>query len=223
MFFTTKLRSNESYAAARESIKQSVKNCGLGYIDLFLLHSPYGGKSKRLECWRAVEDAIQDGEVKTGGVSNFGIKHVSMNRPRVWQCCSSYCRYQLEELLESKPRINPAVNQIEIHPFNAQRKLASFCQEHDILVQAWGPLVRGMRMEHPTIASLSKKYSCSPAQLMLRWSLQHGYVVLPKSVTTSRIIENGEVSDVEIGEDDMKTMDGLDEHLVTDWDPTDCD
>lgn len=74
--FTSKLASNTSYEAARKSIKQSVKQCGLGYIDLFLLHSPYGGKSRRLECWRAVEDAIDDGEIKTGGISNFGVKHV---------------------------------------------------------------------------------------------------------------------------------------------------
>ena len=75
--FTSKLASNTSYDAARKSIKQSVKESGLGYIDLFLLHSPYGGKTKRLESWRAIEDAIDDGEVKSGGVSNFGIKHVS--------------------------------------------------------------------------------------------------------------------------------------------------
>ena len=76
IFFTTKLRDNHSYDAARKSIKASLKACGLGYIDLFLLHSPYGGKAKRLECWKAVEDAISDGEIKTGGISNFGVKHV---------------------------------------------------------------------------------------------------------------------------------------------------
>ena len=76
--FTSKLASNTSYEAARKSIKQSVKQSGLGYIDLFLLHSPYGGRAKRLECWRAVEDAIEDGEIRTGGVSNFGVKHVSV-------------------------------------------------------------------------------------------------------------------------------------------------
>ena len=75
--FTSKLASNTSYGAARKSITQSVKQSGLGYIDLFLLHSPYGGKAKRLECWKAVEDAIEDGEVRSGGVSNFGVKHVS--------------------------------------------------------------------------------------------------------------------------------------------------
>lgn len=74
--FTSKLATNTSYEAARKSIKQSVKQSGLGYIDLFLLHSPYGGKTKRLQCWKAIEDAIDDGEIKTGGVSNFGVKHV---------------------------------------------------------------------------------------------------------------------------------------------------
>lgn len=92
IFFTSKLASNSSYETARKSIKQSVKTSGLGYIDLFLLHSPYGGKTSRLASWKAVEDAIDDGEVRIGGVSNYGIKH-------------------LEELLSSKPRILPAVNQ----------------------------------------------------------------------------------------------------------------
>ncbi|KAL8707941.1 MAG: hypothetical protein Q9220_007084 [cf. Caloplaca sp. 1 TL-2023] len=202
--FTSKLASNGSYDAARRSIKQSVKSCGLGYIDLFLLHSPYGGKAARLASWKAVEDAITDGEVKTGGVSNFGIKH-------------------LQELLASKPRIAPAVNQIEVHPFNTRADLTAFCEEHDIIVEAYAPLVRALRMKHPTITSLSGKYKCTPAQLLVRWSLQHGYVPLPKSVTKERIVLNGEVGGVEIGEGDMREMDGLDEYLVTDWDPVDAD
>lgn len=78
IFFTSKLAVNTSYDAARRSIKESLKQCGLDYIDLFLIHSPYGGKSQRLECWKAVEDAIDDGEIKTGGVSNYGVKHVSI-------------------------------------------------------------------------------------------------------------------------------------------------
>ncbi|KAG7004562.1 eukaryotic translation initiation factor 5A-2 [Physcia stellaris] len=202
--FTSKLASNTSYEAARRSIKQSVKQCGLGYIDLFLLHSPYGGKSQRLDCWRAVEDAIDDGEIKTGGISNFGVKH-------------------MEELLASKPRILPAVNQVEVHPFNTRAEITSFCHAHNILVEAYAPLARALRMKHPTIASLSQKYSVTPAQLMIRWSLQHGYVPLPKSVSKSRIEANGAIEGFEIQAEDMKTMDGLDEYLVTDWDPVDCD
>ncbi|KAL9578255.1 MAG: hypothetical protein Q9212_005833 [Teloschistes hypoglaucus] len=202
--YTTKLANNSSYDVARKSIKQSVEQCGLGYIDLFLLHSPYGGKTARLASWKAVEDAIADGEVKIGGVSNYGVKH-------------------LQELMASEPRVLPAVNQIEVHPFNTRTEITSYCQKHDIVVEAYAPLVRAWRMKHPIIASLSNKYSCTPAQLLVRWSLQHGYVPLPKSVTKSRIVENGEVSAFEIDADDMIQMDGLDEYLLTDWDPVDAD
>lgn len=203
IFFTSKLASNSDYKTARASIKQSVKTCGLGYIDLFLLHSPYGGKAARLESWKAVEDAITEGEVKIGGVSNFGVKH-------------------LEELIASKPRIMPAVNQIEVHPFNTRTAITDFCTKNSILVEAYAPLARALRMKHPTIAELSKKYQCTPAQLMVRWSCQHGFIPLPKSVSKDRIEANGKVDSFEIEDGDMKTMDSLDEYLVTDWDPVDA-
>lgn len=122
---------------------------------------------------------------------------------------------QLEELLASNPRIPPAVNQIEVHPFNTRTQLTSFCGAHDIVVEAWGPLVRGMRMQHPTITSLAHKYGCSPAQLLIRWSLQHGYVPLPKSVSRERIVSNAQIGGFEIDEADVKTLDGLDEYLLT--------
>ncbi|TKA72945.1 hypothetical protein B0A55_07550 [Friedmanniomyces simplex] len=202
--YTTKLASNSDYARARRSISQSVKECGLGYIDLFLLHSPYGGKQARLDSWRAVEDAIKDGEVKIGGVSNYGEKH-------------------LDELLASNARIKPAVNQIEVHPFNTRSNLTAYCQEKDIVVEAYAPLARALRMKHPSIVSLAKKYGCTSGQLMVRWSLQHGFVPLPKSVRKERIVENSQVGGFEISGEDIKTMDGLDEYLVTDWDPVDAD
>jgi len=129
----------------------------------------------------------------------------------------------LKELLASNPRILPAVNQVEVHPFNTRVEITSFCQENNIIVQAYAPLVRALKMEDPTIASLSKKYSVTPAQLLVRWSLQHGYVPLPKSVTKSRIAVNGDVAEFDIEEADMKKMDALDEYLVTDWDPVDCE
>ncbi|KAI6878501.1 Aldo/keto reductase [Hortaea werneckii] len=202
--YTTKLASNSTYDRARASIKKSVKECGLGYIDLFLLHSPYGGKHARLESWRAVEDAIQDGEVRIGGVSNFGEKHIT-------------------ELLTSAPRIQPAVNQIELHPFNPHPSLVALCASHSIRLEAYAPLARALRMTHPTIVSLSKKYRCTPAQLLVRWSCQKGFVPLPKSVRKERIVENAAVSGFEIEEGDMEALGGLDEGLVTDWDPLDAD
>lgn len=110
-----------------------------------------------------------------------------------------------------------------MHPFNTRTEITSFCQQHDIVVEAYAPLVRALRMKHPVISLLSERYSCTPAQLLVRWSLQHGYVPLPKSVTKDRIIKNGEVAGFEIDAKDMEKLDGLDEYLVTDWDPVDAD
>lgn len=204
IFFTSKLASNGSYDTTRKSIKQSVSASGLGYLDLFLLHSPYGGKQARLSSWRAVSDAIDEGEIKIGGVSNFGVKH-------------------LEELIASKPSKLPTVNQIEVHPFNTRTEITSFCQKNGILVEAYAPLARALRMKHPTIISLSKQYNCTPAQLMVRWSCQNGFIPLPKSVSKERIEANGKIDSFEISKDDMKTLTNLDEYLVTDWDPVDAD
>ncbi|KAF1354898.1 alcohol dehydrogenase [Delphinella strobiligena] len=201
--YTSKLIRNSDYETARASIKKSVKECDLGYIDLFLLHAPFGGKRARLESWRAVEDAVLEGEVKIGGVSNFGVKH-------------------LREILESGPRVTPAVNQIEVHPFNTRPPITSFCQQNGIVVESYCPLARGLRMKHPTILQLSKKYECSPGQLMIRWNCQHGYVPLPRSTKKERIVENADISRFNIEENDMNTLDGLDEYLVTDWDPVDA-
>ena len=117
--------------------------------------------------------------------------------------------------MDSKPRILPAVNQIEVHPFNTRTEITSFCQANGIMVEAYAPLARALRMKHPTIVSLSKKYSCTPGQLMVRWSVQHGFVPLPKSVKKERIVENASIGGFEIDDKDMKTMDGLDEYLVT--------
>lgn len=109
----------------------------------------------------------------------------------------------------------PTVNQIEVHPFNTHKDITSFCQEHNMVVEAYAPLVRALRMKHPTIVSLSTKYSCTPAQLLVRWSLQHGFVPLPKSVQKERIIENAEIGSFEIEDGDIAAMDELDEYLVT--------
>lgn len=196
IFFTSKLASNVSYNATRQSIKESIRASGLGYIDLFLIHSPYGGKTKRLECWRALEDAYADNEIRAAGVSNYGVKH-------------------LKELLATNPKVSPVVNQIEIHPFNTRSEIATFCQQNDMVVEAYAPLARAYRFRHPTIVSLAEKYNYTPAQLMIRWSLQHGYVPLPKSVKKERIVANAQVEGLEIGPEDMRTMDALDEYLVT--------
>ena len=133
---------------------------------------------------------------------------------------------QMQELLTSSfppLRIPPAVNHIEVHPFNTRSAITTFCTAHDIIVEAYAPLARALRMTHPTITALAAKYSVAPAQLMIRWSLQHGFVPLPKSVTRDRIWVNGRVGGWVIEERDMVALDGLDEYLVTDWDPVGCE
>ncbi|KAL1889711.1 hypothetical protein Sste5346_008697 [Sporothrix stenoceras] len=206
VFYTSKLAENRtSYDAVRASIRQSVAACGLGYIDLFLLHSPYGGPAARWASWRAVEDAIGEGEVKSGGVSNYGPQHVEelVNHPGL--------------------KVKPVVNQIESHPFNTRTDIRETCTKHGIVVEAYAPLVRGMRMRHPVVVQLAKKHGCTPAQLLVRWSLQHGMVPLPKSVKRARMAENADVNGFELSADDLAKLDALDEHLVTDWDPTDAE
>ena len=127
---------------------------------------------------------------------------------------------QLQELLEDFPDQIPSVNQVEVHPYNIQKDITSFCQEKGIVVQAYVPLAKAMGMAHPMVTELSRKYRCTPAQLMIRWSLQNGYVPLPKSVHRERIVENGNVEGFEIVDGDMAALDRLDEKLVTTWDPT---
>ncbi|TVY57974.1 putative oxidoreductase, partial [Lachnellula suecica] len=204
IWFTTKLKTNSGYDETRRKIRDSIRKSGLGYIDLYLLHSPYGGRSKRAQCWQAVVDAVAEGQVRAGGVSNFGVRH-------------------LEQLLEDKPGLLPQVNQIELHPFNTQPSIVSFCESHNITLEAYAPLARSMRATHPTITQLAKKYGVSWAQLLVRWSLQRGFVPLPKSVKETRIRQNADVDGWVIDEADMEVLGGLDEQLVTDWDPTDAD
>lgn len=122
---------------------------------------------------------------------------------------------QIDELLDSNPRLKPAVNQIEVHPFNTRSRLTAHCQNRDIVVESYCPLARAYKMKDPTIVSLAKKYGCTSAQLMVRWNTQHGYVPLPKSTKPHRIEENVDIGGFTIDEADMKTMDALDEYLVT--------
>ncbi|KAI0076173.1 aldo-keto reductase [Panus rudis PR-1116 ss-1] len=202
VFFTTKLQNNGSYARAKAGIDKSLKACGLEYIDLYLLHSPIGGPQKRRESWKAVCDAKKEGKIRSVGVSNFGVKH-------------------LKEMIRDGVEL-PVLNQIELHPFNTHADIVEFCQEHDIVLEAWAPLVRGERFDHPSIVGLAKKYGKQPAQILVRYSIQKGFVTLPKSQSKQRIQSNVQVFDFELTDEEVKHLDGLNEDLVTDWDPTGC-
>ncbi|KAJ3555050.1 hypothetical protein NM688_g2787 [Phlebia brevispora] len=202
IFYTTKLRSNTSYDATIKAIDASLKACDLGYIDLYLLHSAIGGPEKRQECWRAVCDAKKEGKIKSIGVSNFGVAHI-------------------KEMLEQGVEL-PAVNQVDLHPFMTRTDIVDICHKHDIALEAWAPLVRGLRFKHPSITKLAQKYNKQVAQILLRYSIQKGYIPIPKSSSKERIISNTQIYDFELSEDEIKHLDSLDEALATDWEVTTC-
>ena len=194
VFLTTKIwNSSQGYETTLQAYNESLKRLGVEYIDLFLIHWPI--KGTRQDTWRALVQLYNDGRCRAVGVSNYSIHH-------------------LEELLASSTLI-PAVNQFEISPFGAHQALSSFCQEKGIQVESYSPLARGRKLDDPVVSGLAHKYGKSPAQVLIRWGLEKGFVVIPKSVRRERIIENADVFDFSLGIEDMHLLDGLDENLRT--------
>lgn len=200
VFVTTKLWNDDhGYDAARRALDKSLARLGLDYVDLYLVHWPVAGKRK--ESWRALEQAFADGKARAIGVSNYLVPH-------------------LRELLDHA-KVPPHVNQIELTPFLQRRDTRALCAEHRIVVEAYSPLTRGERFDHRVVRAIAAEVGRSPAQVLLRWGIQHGHVVLPKSVNRARIRENAAVFDFALTPDAMARLDGLEENLATGWDPAD--
>ncbi len=199
VFVTTKLwNSDQGYDSTISACEQSLKRLGLSYLDLYLIHWPV--PTLRNESWKAMVELQKHGKAKSIGVSNFTVAH-------------------LDELLETTNTV-PAVNQVEFHPFLFQKELLDYCNQKGIRLEAYAPLTRGEKLDHPVVKQTASKYSKSPAQVLIRWSLQHGLVVIPKSVKEERIRENRNVFDFNISDVDMKSLDSLNEDFRTCWDPT---
>ncbi|GAB5590480.1 hypothetical protein Unana1_05380 [Umbelopsis nana] len=202
IFVTTKLwDADQGYHSAIKACEKSLQKLGLDYIDLYLIHSPNPGPKHRKDSWDALQYLVAKDKVKSIGVSNYGIQH-------------------LKELLGSNPNIRPVVNQLEIHPWNTRTELVDFCKSQNIEIEAYSPLTKGRKLNDPVLVKIASKYDKSPAQVLIRWSLQHGYIVLPKSVTPDRIASNADVFDFDLSDSDMKALDEKDEYLLTGWDPT---
>ncbi|KAF9355973.1 hypothetical protein BGX26_005866 [Mortierella sp. AD094] len=202
IFVTTKLFDHDhGYDSALAACELSLEKLGLDYVDLYLIHSPRPGAERRNESWNALQKLVALGKVKSIGVSNYGIHH-------------------LKELLGSNPTIRPVVNQIEVHPWLARREIISFCESQNIAIEAYSPLSRGHKLQDPVVNKIAAKYSKSAAQILIRWSLQKGYIVLPKSAHKERIEQNSEVFDFDLADGDMEVLDSLDEGYVSGWDPT---
>lgn len=203
VFVTTKVWNDDhGYDATIAAFDQSLNQLGLTYVDLYLIHWPV--PDLRLDTWRALERLTLDGRVRDIGVSNYMPRHI-------------------EEIIEHASVV-PSVNQIELSPYNYRTRLEviEFCSQHNILVQAYSPLTKGRKLGDPVLAEIGLRHGKTPAQVLIRWALDKGFVALPKSVRPERIAENFDVFDFALSSDDMLVLDDLDEGLATSWDPTDA-
>jgi 2,5-diketo-D-gluconate reductase A len=192
LFVTTKLwNADQGYDSTMRAFDASLEKLGLDHLDLYLIHWPVPDADRYAESWKAFEKIYSEGRVKAVGVSNFHPKH-------------------LQRLLEETGTV-PAVNQIELHPRLQQSVSRAFHADHGIATEAWSPLGQGKDLlQEPELAAIAGKYGKSPAQVVLRWHLQTGNVVIPKSVTPSRIRENIDVFDFELDAGDLEDIASLD-------------
>jgi 2,5-diketo-D-gluconate reductase A len=202
VFVTTKLR-NAAHRPddARAAFDGSLKALGFDYVDLFLIHWPlptrYDGDF--VSTWQTLEEFYRDGRARSIGVSNFQPHHLR----RIHQECE----------------ITPAVDQIEVHPYLTQDDVRGFCAEHQITVEAWSPIARGNALGDPTIDDIARRYGKTPAQVILRWHIERGDIVFPKSVTPARIRENIDIFDFELTGEDVEAISALNRNERTGPDP----
>ncbi|WP_069861950.1 aldo/keto reductase [Streptomyces malaysiensis] len=200
LFLTTKLwNADQGYDSTLAAFDTSLAKLGTDYVDLYLIHWPTPARDRYLDTWRALEKLLADGRTRAIGVSNFQPAH-------------------LERLLDHSGVI-PVVNQVELHPYLQQRELRAFHAQHDIATEAWSPLAQGALLQDPALDAIARRHGRTPAQVALRWHLQLGNVVIPKSVTPARIRENIDVFDFTLTAEDIEAINALDRGQRTGPDP----
>jgi 2,5-diketo-D-gluconate reductase A len=200
VFVTSKLNNNRhDFDTARRAFDATLAALALERVDLFLIHWPLPTVSDYVETWRALERIYAEGRARSIGVSNFQIPH-------------------LQRLLDETDVI-PAANQIELHPYLTQRPLRAFGAEHGIALEAWSPIAQGAVLDDPTINALAGKYGRTPAQIVLRWHIDLGHIVFPKSVTPARVRENFDIFDFDLIADDVVAISDLNKDERTGPDP----
>lgn len=192
LFITTKLwNSDQGYDATLQAFDKSMERLGLEYVDMYLIHWPVPRLDKYIDTWRALETIYKQGRAKAIGVCNFNVDH-------------------LEKLLRAS-KIKPAVNQIELHPRLQQRELRDYCEANGIRIESWSPIggSGGDLLDDSTLTIIADKHHRSTAQIVLRWHIQLGLIVIPKSVHAERIQQNADVFDFELDNDDMAKISAL--------------
>ncbi|MFL5898494.1 MAG: aldo/keto reductase [Solirubrobacterales bacterium] len=201
VFVTTKLwNSEQGYDSTLRAFEKSVERLGTGHVDLYLIHWPLPAQDRFLDTWRAFERIREEGAARSIGVSNFRVEDL--------------------ERLEQEAERRPTVNQIELHPRLQQAELRAWHEDHGIATESWSPLAQGDLLEDGTVETIAAHHDRAPAQVILRWHLQVGNVVIPKSATPERIRENFELFDFALSEDDMAAIERLDAGERTGPDPS---
>lgn len=203
LFIITKVwNSDHGYEETLAAYDRSLELLGLDYVDLYLIHWPVPEYDRFIETYQAMEKLYKEGRVRAIGVCNFHIEH-------------------LERLLD-ECEVPPVVNQVERHPYFQQEELKEFCQKHNIHLQSWSPLMTGGAvLEDEVLADLAKKYGKTPAQVALRWQIDSGAIVIPKSVTPARIEENFNIFDFELSDEDLERIEGINRRERKGPNPTD--
>jgi 2,5-diketo-D-gluconate reductase A len=200
VFVTTKcFNDDQGYEQARRAFDASLKRLEMDYVDLYLIHWPVPAHDKYVETWRAFIELHEQGLARSIGVSNFQPAHL---------------RRVIEET-----GVTPSINQVELHPYLQQRGLRREHEELGIVTEAWSPIAQGAVLDDETIVAIARAHSKAPAQVVIRWHLQLGNVVIPKSVTPERIAENFDVLGFELSDEDMQAIEALDEGRRTGPDP----
>lgn len=191
LFITSKLRNGgHQRDAALRAFDETMSKLGIEQLDLFLIHWPVPSQNKYVEAWKALVELRQAGRIKSIGVSNFNLDHL--------------------ERIIGETGVTPAVNQIELHPRFQQRDIREFHMRHNIRIESWSPLGSGRLLKDPTLEGIARKHRKSVAQVMIRWHLQQGLIVIPKSIHQDRIAANFDVFDFELEAEDIKTIRGMD-------------
>ncbi|KAF4119820.1 Aldo/keto reductase, related to diketogulonate reductase [Geosmithia morbida] len=214
IFFTTKVPSfdeDQGYESTKNLVDKALADTKLTYLDLVLIHWPHGaGPQGRKDAWRALVDSVDAGKIRSIGVSNYGVHHLDE--------LEAYIKELEAERGVGKGGVI-SVGQWEIHPWLVRDDIVKWCRDRNIVVEAYCPIVRGQRLDEPSVVELANKYAKTPAQILLRWSIQRGYVPLVKSVTPSRIEENAAVFDFELSDADVAAL-ATKNYDVCSWDPT---